>query len=373
MLALLPIGASAHAQLVTSNPAPGVTLATTPASVDLLFTEPVTPAGRGISVYGPDGALAQSGPAHSDGRRLSVTLTGSTAGTYAVIWTVIATDTHPSRGEFTFNVGHSSPVRAPGLGGGDLGLVSPVGLALQALSRWLHFGGYALGIGAAIYCLFVAHDSRPLRLAGVGVALLVIAEPLALLAQTASLDPAQTFDGDALTSALASPFGRVLGLRLAAALALWAVLGALKQAPWLRWSVPALGAALALVDATAAHAIPALPQPLGLSLNAVHVFAMGTWVGGLAAYMIAPAGGFGRVAIWTAALLILSGIALALLHFGQLRDLMSTNYGQGLLVKLPLVAVALYMARLGRRRWELAALAAVIAVAAAIVSLPPPR
>jgi putative copper export protein len=72
-------------------------------------------------------------------------------------------------------------------------------------------------------------------------------------------------------------------------------------------------------------------------------------------------------------LLILSGIALALLHFGQLRDLMSTNYGQGLLVKLPLVAVALYMARLGRRRWELAALAAVIAVAAAIVSLPPPR
>jgi copper transport protein len=259
------------------------------------------------------------------------------------------------------------------LGGGDLGLVSPVGLALQALSRWLHFGGYALGIGAAIYCLFVAHDSRPLRLAGVGVALLLVAEPLALLAQTASLDPAQTFDGDALTSALASPFGRVLGLRLAAALGLWAVLGALKQAPWLRWSVPAIGAALALVDATAAHAIPALPQPLGLSLNAVHVFAMGTWVGGLAAYTIAPAGGFGRVAIWTAALLILSGIALSLLHFGQLRDLMSTNYGQGLLVKLPLVAVALYMARLGRRRWELAALAAVIAVAAVIVSLPPPR
>jgi copper transport protein len=259
------------------------------------------------------------------------------------------------------------------LGEGDLGLVSPIGLALQALSRWLHFAGYALGFGASIYCLFVAHDSRPLRLAGAGVALLLIAEPLALLAQTASLDPAQTFDGDALTSALSSPFGRVLGLRIAAALLLWAVLGALRQAPWLRWSVPMLGLALALVDATAAHAIPAWPQPLGLALNAVHVFAMGTWVGGLAAFAMAPAGGFARVATWSAIVLIISGAALALLHFGQLRDVMSTTYGQGLLVKVPLVAIALYMARLGRRRWELVTLAAVVASAAVIVSLPPPR
>jgi copper transport protein len=212
-----------------------------------------------------------------------------------------------------------------------------------------------------------------MRLANAGVALLLVAEPLALLAQTASLDPAQTFDGDALTSALASPFGRVLALRLASALLLWAILGGLRQAPWLRWSVPGLGLGLALADATAAHAIPALPQPLGLLLNAVHVFAMGTWVGGLAAFALAPTGGFGRVAAWSAALLVLSGVALALLHLGQWHDLMVTAYGEGLLVKVPLVAIALYAARLGRRRWELGALAAVLAAAAIIVSLPPPR
>ena len=372
-LAFVPITAAAHARLVISNPAPGVTLEAAPTSVDLLFSEPVTPAGRGISVYGPDGTLAQDASARALGQRLSVAVTGSAAGTYAVIWTVVAADTHPSRGEFTFNVGHPSPVRAPGLGTGDLGLVAPIGLALQALSRWLHFAGYALGFGASVYCLFIAHDQRPLRLAGAGVALLLVAEPLALFAQTASLDPAQTFDGDALTSALASPFGRVLALRLAAALLLWAVLGALRQAPRLRWSVPGLGLALALVDATAAHAIPALPQPLGLVLDAVHVFAMGTWVGGLAAFAIAPADGFGRLAAWSVALLVLSGVALVFLHLGQWRDLVSTPYGQGLLVKVPLVAVALYLARLGRRRWELGALAAVLAMAAIIVSLPPPR
>jgi copper transport protein len=373
VLALFPISASAHARLVVSNPAPGATLQATPASVDLLFSEPVTAAGRGISVYGPDGTLVQNGPARAQGQHLSVAVSGSAIGTYAVIWTVVAGDTHPSRGEFTFNVGQASPVRAPGLGGGDLGLVSPIGLALQALSRWLHFAGYALAFGASIYCLFVAHDMRPIHLASAGVALLLVAEPIALLAQTASLDPAQAFDGDALTSALASPFGRVLALRLAAALLLWAILGALRQSPWLRWSIPGLGVALALVDATAAHAIPSLPQPLGLVLNAVHVFAMGTWVGGLAAFAVTPARGFGRVAAWSVALLVLSGAALALLHLGQWRDLMTTAYGQGLLVKVPLVAAALYMARLGRRRWELGAIAAVLAAAAIIVSLPPPR
>ncbi|HVS49320.1 MAG TPA: copper resistance protein CopC [Candidatus Dormibacteraeota bacterium] len=372
-LALLPVAASAHAQLVGSSPAPGAVLATLPATVDLYFTEPVTPAGRGISVYGPDGRLVSNGTARAQGVQLTVGLGAAMDGTYAVIWTVIAADTHPSRGEITFSVGHSSPVRGPGLGGGDVGLVSPIGLVLQSLGRWLHFAGFALGFGAATYALLVAGDPRPMRLAGAGVALLLVAEPLALFAQTASFDPALTFDGDALTGALASSFGRVLGLRVAAAILLWAVLGALRQARWLRWSIPALGVALALVDATAAHGTPALPQPMGLLLNALHVSAMGVWVGGLAAFAIAPSGGFGRVAAWSAGLLIVSGAALALLHFANPLQVMTTAYGEILLVKLPLVGAALYLAWRARRRWELAALVAVLAVAAVLVSLPPPR
>jgi copper transport protein len=364
----------AHARLVLSNPEAGTIVASLPPTVELFFTEPVTPAGRGISVYGPDGHLVSNGTARAEANRLTVTLaTPGAEGTYAVVWTVVASDTHPSRGSLTFSVGHATPVEAPGLGGGDVGLVSPFGLALQALGRWLHFAGYALGFGATAYALFVAKDARPLRLAGAGVVLLFMAEPLALLAQTASFDPAQTFDGDALTGALASPFGRVLGLRVAAALGLWAVLGALRQAPWLRWAIPALGLALAFVDATAAHATPALPQPLGLALNAVHVAAMGVWAGGLAAFVVAPTRAFGRVAVWSAGLLVASGAALALLHFSNPLETMTTAYGWVLLVKLPLVAVALWLAWRGRRRWELAALACVLLAAAVLVSLPPPR
>lgn len=367
------MAASAHAKLVISDPAPGAVLESLPASVDLVFSESVTPAGRGINVYGPDGRLASIGSARAHGDGLSVGLAGGLEGTYAVTWTVVASDTHPSRGEFTFSVGHASPVRAPGFGGGDVGLASPLGLVLQSLGRWMHFAGFALGFGTATYALFLARDPRPLRLAGVGVALLLVAEPLALFAQTASFDPSQTFDGDALTGALASSFGRVLGLRVAAALALWAVLGALRQAPWLRWGIPALGVALALVDATAAHATPALPPPLGLVLNALHVAAMGAWLGGLAAFAVAPSGGFGRVAAWSTGLLVVSGVALALLHFSSPLDLVTTAYGVSLSIKLPLVATALFFAWRARRRWELAALFAVIGAASVLVSFPPPR
>ena len=372
-LAVVPVTVFAHAQLVGSNPTPGALVDKLPANVELTFTEAVTPAGRGISVYAPDGRLASSGTAKAEGNRLSVNVKSATEGTYTVIWTVIAADTHPSRGSFIFSVGHASPVDAPGIGAGDVGLVSPFGLTLQAFGRWLHFAGFALAFGAATYGLCVAGDPRPMRLATIGIALLFAAEPLSLFGQTASIDPAQTFDGDALTSALASPFGHVLGLRVAAALLLWAVLGALRQAPWLRWGVPVLGLALSVVDATAAHATPALPQPTGLALNALHVSAMGIWVGGVAAFVVAPSARFGRIAVWTTGLLILSGAALALLHFGQWRELMTSAYGVSLLIKLPLVAVAIYFARLGRRRWELSALMLVLAAAAVVVSLPPPR
>jgi methionine-rich copper-binding protein CopC len=73
-LAFLPVAVSAHAQLISSNPAPGAILDSVPSSVELFFSESVTPAGRGISVYGPDGRLVQNGPARAQGIRLSVPL-----------------------------------------------------------------------------------------------------------------------------------------------------------------------------------------------------------------------------------------------------------------------------------------------------------
>jgi putative copper export protein len=51
----------------------------------------------------------------------------------------------------------------------------------------------------------------------------------------------------------------------------------------------------------------------------------------------------------------------------------TTAYGASLLVKLPLVAIALLLAWRARRRWELVALVCVVAAASVLTSLPPPR
>jgi copper transport protein len=370
-LSLLPVTVEAHARLLASDPAPGVTLTAPPGRVTLYFSEDVSPAGRGISVYGPDGRLVSDGAARAMGPQLSTGVGASGEGTYVVVFTVVSGDTHPSRGRLTFNLGRASPPHAPGLGGADVGLVSPLGLVLQALARWLHLAGYALGFGAGAYALLVLRAGSP-RLAAAGVAFLLASEPLSLLAQTASLDPGQTFDPDALAGMLASSFGRVLGLRVGLALLLWATLGALGHAAWLRWGVPVLGVAMALVDSLAAHPIPALPAAAAV-LVAVHVGAMGIWIGGLVGLVMAPVAAYRVLAAWSAGLLVVSGAALALLHFGSPAQLLKTAYGVTLLVKLPLVAAALALGWRGRRRWELAVGALVLVAAAVLVSLPPPR
>jgi copper transport protein len=372
LFALLPITASAHAQLIGSDPPAGALLATAPAEVRLFFTEAVTPAGRGLSVYAPDGRLVGTGRARASGTQLSVGVADAGVGTYTVVWTVISVDTHPSRGALTYSVGRQTVPRAPGFASGEVGLVSPLGLLLQSLSRWLHFAGYALGFGSATYALLVARDRRPLVLAGLGVVLLLAAEPLALLAQTASLDVTQTFDADALASMLASPFGRAFGLRIAAALLLWAVLGALNLAFWLRWAVPALGVALALVDGATGHATPALPAAATL-LTGVHVASMGFWSGGVAGYLITPKASFRTIAAWSVTLLTSSGIALAILHLSAPVQLLTTPYGLTLMAKLPLAGAALVLAYAGRRRVEIVFIALVLVAAAFLVSLPPLR
>jgi len=390
---LLPASASAHAQVVRLEPQPGV-LPSVPSFVSIGFSEPVTPFGRGIDVYAPNGRLVSGavGLKGLDGTTLVAPIPKYQPlpeGTYLVEWRVVAQDTHPSRGSYTFSVGRAGSVPAGDLSRGDLGAVSPPGFFLQTLARWLHFLGFALSFGVLAFLLIVLRELEPptrlRRLVYVGIALLIAAEPIALIAQAASLG---TIDSPSLADVLGSAFGRVLALRLAAALALWGILGAPRSTLGAGiWSVLVLGAGLAGVDGLSGHTIRGLPLVASASLTAVHEASMVVWVGGfiglLAVIGTAPdkrvlAGRFGRVAAISVVVLILSGGLLALAHLGVPADLMLTSYGLTLSIKLVAVAVALWLAWTGLRRLrsgrpELLALAGVLALAAVLASLPPPR
>ena len=371
VLALYPVSAAAHALLLFSDPVADAVLQRPPAAITLTFTEPVTPAGNGIKVFSPSGRQVAT-PARPSGRTMTADVTSGESGTYVVTWQVLAADTHPSRGAFRFTVGSPTPnPYSPLLSGGEIGTATPLGFALQALARWMHFFGVALAFGVIVYQRVTRREPRLRRAVTAGLILLIAAEPVALVAQLASL----SFDGATAIAVMAPGFGRLLGLRLAVALLLWAVL-----ALDVFWPVLGLGVVMALIDGATAHAIPGL-SGAGLVLNAIHVAAMGLWVGALVGFvqpptLPSPRGGGDKTglkyAIGAFAVSVASGLLLALAHVGFPPGL-TTGYGWALVVKVAVVAIAAALALLGRRRAELGVVAVILAAAAVLVSLPPPR
>ena len=323
-------------------------------------------------------------------------------------WRVTSDDTHPESGRYPFSVGQASE---------GVSNISPgqspwrrLGVVLQASARWLHFVGFALGFGTLVFRLFVLaplrlENNRTLRrLVQAGIGILLLAEPCALLAQVASLSTGNQFDMSLAGDALATSFGRVLAQRAGAAVLLWVLVGIIDQGePRAAWAAPVLGIALALVDSEASHAVGTHPVWLGVALNALHIAAMGVWVGGLIAFLVVVrqpeiAGmraalfrRFGRLAGGSFVLLVLTGVAMAAQHLAAPTDLIRTAYGRVLGVKLAVVLDVALVALGGTianrvaerrrqndahaRRWwgaELLLLACILALAGLLGSLVPP-
>ncbi len=375
----MPQPASAHARLLQSDPTPGAVLSTAPPAVTLVFSEPVTPAGAGIRVYAPSGRQVAHATA-ARGAVLSAPVDAEGAGTYVVLWQVYAADTHPSRGAFAFVVGHTSAnpfaslLEAP-----EAGTATPLGLALQAMARLIHFAGFALVFGVVAYRMLTGRKGPFGHLVGAGVALLIVAEPVALLGQLASL----SFDADTTFAVLGSSFGRILGLRLGAALLAWTLIATERP-----WPVLGVGAATAVLDGLSAHGIPGVPFA-GQLLVAMHGGAMGLWVGGITAFIGSPdkrksslsASGeragvrglrFGRYALATFGVAAITGLVLALVHTSFGAALLTTDYGRVLLLKVFVVGAAVVAALVRRRRLELVVAIAAVAFASLLGALPPP-
>lgn len=167
--------ASAHADLLTSDPAPDSVLSTPPAEIVLTFTEPVDPTQDAIRVVTADGTPVELGPVAQDLGSDSVTaaLPGELAdGSYVVAWSVVSADSHPIRGAFVFSVG------APSSGAEDLlGNVLDGTNTEPAGDLWLSIGRFAsyLGIAALIGTLAAALIIAPSTLPGRRIATVLFA------------------------------------------------------------------------------------------------------------------------------------------------------------------------------------------------------
>lgn len=114
LLVLLPTTpASAHDDLVSSDPAAGSTVQTLPEEMTLTFSAALIPSdgGTAVVVTDADGNDVADGAPEIDGAVLIQPLDpdAATAGEYTVIWQVVSSDGHPTDGEFAFTVSEAAP------------------------------------------------------------------------------------------------------------------------------------------------------------------------------------------------------------------------------------------------------------------------
>jgi copper transport protein len=355
----VPAGAAAHASLVRESPAFRERLASSPHEVLLRFDQSVTAFPNSIEVLTQDGKNLVTSVRGVPAKRAIVGhLPVLQRGPYTVRWHAMSNDGHVVSGVFTFGV----RVPAPSVNDA-VGAQGPT--RTEHLVRWAYFLALALLVGGLGFRLLVLRgplgpraERRFYWATGIGAVGVLEAGIAAFLLRA--------------EDALQLPIGRFLygdlsplsgGTRFGAAFITmelgFAAVAALLFLAWLTdrrallWPAFLLGLVFASGLSLSGHsAADAGHSWLSELADWVHLSAATLWVGGLVqlAVVVWPAAPelrrvaflrFSRLATVLVALLLVAGTYLSILRLPQLRDLWATGYGQVLLVKLSLVAVAL--------------------------------
>ena len=397
VLALAPSSpASAHAELVASTPSNGARLDKPPTRVTMTFTETVNLIDGGIRLVNSLGDPVSSPAPTVDGHTVNWPMpSGLRNGKYLVSWRVVSADGHPVQGAFSFGIG----VDAQGVVGGGSNQPSTAP-APVVLIRFAGYLAFSLLIGVVAFVTWCSPSSRKdptAHLLGrVALVAGLVTTAAGLLVQgpyVAAVGWSKMFDVDLLRQTAASPFGEALLWRLA-------LYGALFFAVWMlewlepviaRWLVGAGILALAVTFAASGHGAGS-GRVLDFAVDTVHVLTAGIWVGGLAVLAIAGRSverrayqQFSTMAMVSVLVLIASGVVNAVLRFDAVSQVWQTRYGQMLIVKVVVVALALAAAAVSRhtlrqertpgRTVRLEAVITVVVVAiTAVLSLttPPP-
>lgn len=394
VLALTAGVASAHANLVRSNPAAGASLKTSPGAVQLWFSEALEPSFSRALVYDPNRQRVDLGDSHvapDDPTSLIVSVKPNLSpGTYVIAWTTQSkVDGHVLRGLVPFGVGvASAPVTSSALQGLAAGPVS--GSPAEMALRWIILLGAAALAGSFAFWLLQAdvggdrHDSEPdpirgqLTLVAVAGAAFIVANVALLLLQTsiaADVPLLATLGAPVVQVLTGTQFGTFWLVRLVLALLIGVVvLARARGAPvipartWDRLGLVLGAGLLATISLTSHGAAAETPTPigllpLGLVVDWVHLAAVAVWIGGLlqlaaivpstlgrgrgeagARFLGALVPRFAVVAGIALTVVGLTGVVQALQRVQTLDNLLNSAYGQALLVKIllivPLVALA---------------------------------
>lgn len=363
--------ASAHAELLSSDPADGSLLPVEPGEVTLRFSEDVDLQADGVRVLDAAGERVDASAATASGAVVTAPMGQALDdGTYVVAWRVVSADGHPVRGSFTFSVGVQTGVSADvaqgAFGAGDDTTYEVVGAVLRTLA-------YLAVLGAAGAVIIGSEVRRPGdpspagrwvgAAAAVGIlALLALVPVQAALVSGRGLGAAT--DRAVLSLALGDGYAIALVLSVLGLVAMLVAAGL----PY-RGAVRSIALAGAMVAplgfALAGHTRTMEPMIVGTVADAVHLWAGAVWFGGLLAVAVAvrrrradddPMGAaevvarFSGIAAFSLAALAVAGGVMGWLEVGGLDALGATTYGKVLLAKVAVVAAVAAVAAWNRFR-----------------------
>ncbi|MFF3618102.1 copper resistance CopC/CopD family protein [Streptomyces sp. NPDC002467] len=389
--------ATAHAALTASDPKDGAVVATAPAQVTLSFSEQVAMGGDSIRILDPQGKRVDTGELRdlcsgNTVRYGTALRSGLPNGTYTVAWQAVSADSHPISGAFTFSIGAPSATTvkpaAQQAGGG------PVGIA-YGIARYAAYAGFTVLVGAAAFILLCwrrGAAQRPLQKLVVRAWVTLTAATLVMLVlrtpYTGSGKFADAFDLDGLRAVLATKTGASLVSRLlllgAAALFIAVLLGVYARRQkesentaedsteesegtrdtddltfGLAIGGTVVSAGIAATWALSEHASTGIQPGLAMPVDIVHLLAAATWLGGLAALLIAlhkvpgieraAVQRFSKVAFVSVLALAVTGVYQSWRQIGSWSALTGTDYGRLLLLKVGLVAVLVALAYVSRK------------------------
>ncbi len=364
-----PMVVTAHAELVSSSPGDGVSVPEAPPRLTMTFTEAIDPITAFVEMSAEDGlAIPGLGTLIVDqaGTTATVPLPTLPPSLYTVHYRVTsADDGHVLEGSWYFLVDPTGTRPPPGIAGASSSLSSG---PATVLARWLALlAGLAL-LGTAIFWIASA---RP-ALTGLSLAPAMLQAPWLTLAACSALAFTGlaihlTLAADPLSAAVgsggvgfpldfAAPFGST---RFAMAMRVSLVgSGAAFLLALSRRSVVAVGLSAALFLAglaLAGHPAASGGAPFGFA-DWLHLVAVATWLGTLPGFFVllrrlrgsdaarTAIGGVlrrhSRLALVTAPVVALTGVANSPLLLGSSRALVASDYGNLLIAKALLFSLA---------------------------------
>lgn len=372
------VPAAAHADFVTSTPAPYDIWNVVPASVSVTVSEAVQPGSPTITVTNSSHDPVTAGRAQlspTDPTTFTVPLrSGIGPSVYTVTWSVVsADDGHFTAGTFYFMVAHRNgtlPGQFPQTGSLIQNQpISPIEVVLDAGS----FVGFAIAFGSTLVAALLwsplastgETEARPpaegfrallgfARLgaltfaaaaAGLWVENLIRSPPPSLGAAVGSIFLASTVSQAALGVLMAILLTHLLGRSRRG--------NALDERAWEFLPTLILGFVVILLEAAASHsASTGAWWPLGPVADAIHLYGAALWAGGLLALLRTrrwlreptPAAfseellrAFSRLALLGLFLLVSAGAVLAFILVGTVSALLGSTYGWVILAKTALL------------------------------------